>query len=100
MRQVNLRLEESLLAAVDGERGLVSRNRWIVDVLERAMNPVVRVEGPRVESKRSPEPEKDLEPPREVESKPAVEVPGVVRASSLAKRSLDRPIVQKRGGGS
>lgn len=34
-KQINLRLDESLLTAIDDMRGLVPRNAWIKDALEQ-----------------------------------------------------------------
>jgi hypothetical protein len=35
IKQINLRLDESLLTAIDDMRGLVPRNAWIKDALEQ-----------------------------------------------------------------
>jgi hypothetical protein len=39
MKQINLRLPEALLEKVDDARGLIPRDRWLRDLVERHFQP-------------------------------------------------------------
>lgn len=64
-KQINLRLDDSLLARIDEERGLIPRNAWIVSKLigtepikQAFSEPIVPLLGepPPPKATRSPEP--------------------------------------------
>lgn len=69
VRQINLRVNEPLLAAIDERRGLVSRNLWIVATLSGVLGQDMRAlekeavvvqAPPQVERSPDPQPDPDV----------------------------------------
>lgn len=102
------------MEAVDGTRGLVPRNAWIVDVLmsavvarnlptygvelERAerLSPVVLKREAFERARKGPSPAPEGSPEPRVDSEAPREPPAVMERPRMAKPPLQRPIVQKR----
>lgn len=107
-KQINLRIEESLLEAIDSERGLVPRNAWINAALESywcdVLHKPVPKAAPRSEKpgvpERSPGPEFQITHGGKSTKARRIDEPAPMpyrpRRVDLTKPPLQRPIIQKR----